>query len=417
MSRSTWSKQGGLYSDRSSDEWKDLPSRDRRDGHSRLPRGRSRSPIHDRNRAPSSSMARQRRRCSPSPDRHWHHCDRVSESSRRRQSRSSSSSRRSSRSSRYHRTPSPRRDRSHRDISEGELEEEEEEEEEEEVPRTKVEFNCEVCGVKATNFEALQKHFAGAKHQKNLRKVGYGRNFKAVHEIHDPQMSNKILRCILCKIILTGAEVSVHVSCDTHLKALEKVEDRFKDMNPDKWFEEVTKKSESPKGGYACSVCNVNLPNFEGFQMHIKGKRHQKATKLAMNDESVLPGENVQPFWCQLCNIYCTNQESLDVHLRGKKHIKMLKNKGIVDEVVKHETSDEQLFPTAGPSTTPAIVPNPFVENEILSEPPKVLCTLCNVTLSSNTDIHAHLSTTQHYMALRKAPGKRLNEILVPADP
>ena len=281
------------------------------------------------------------------------------------------------------------------------------------MPRVRVEFNCEVCDVRATNFDALQKHFAGAKHQKNLRKVGYGRNFKAVHEVQSPELSGKIIRCILCCVVLSGAELGVHVRCDSHLKALEKVEDRFKEMDPDKWFEEVTPKSEmSNKSGYKCTLCQVNLPTFEGYQIHVKGKRHQKAVKLAMNDESVLPGENVQPFWCQICNIYCTNQESLDIHLRGKKHMKVLKNKGINEEEVKMEGQDD---PT-GSSSTQAPLPNPFVDDVIMSKPPKVRCTLCDVTLSSNAEIHAHLSTTQHYLSLRKAPGKQLKDMLVPAD-
>ena len=285
------------------------------------------------------------------------------------------------------------------------------EEDEEYMPRTCMEFNCEVCGISTTSFQTLQTHFAGAKHQKNLRKVGYGNTFKSVHEVRDPQLSGKILRCILCDVILTEAEVGIHVACETHVNALKKVEERFKDMDPDKWFDEVTKKSKNLKDGYKCTLCVIALPTLEGFRMHIRGKRHQKAVKLATRDESVLPSENSTPVWCQICNIYCTNQESLDLHLRGKRHLKTLKNKGFVDG-----ERSKSLKTASSSGASNKLVTNPFIGQEHISETPQIRCTLCDVVLSSNTAIHAHLSTTEHYVALRAAPDKRQKDLFVPVS-
>lgn len=180
-------------------------------------------------------------------------------------------------------------------------------------------------------------------------------------------------------------------------------------MDPDKWFKEV-KRTESTKSGYHCTVCKVTLPNYDGFMLHVKGKRHQKAVKLLMKDESVLPGENVTSFWCQICNIYCTNQEALDLHLQGKKHLKMLKHEGLLDETEGEDKKDK----VKPGSSTSTLVHNPFAENVLESEPPKIRCTLCDVVLSSNVEMREHISTTEHYMSLRKAPGKRLKDILVP---
>ena len=45
----------------------------------------------------------------------------------------------------------------------------------------------------------------------------------------------------------------------------------------------------------------------------------------------------------------------------------------------------------------------------------KVHCILCNIVLSSNTETQAHLSTTEHSMALRKEPGKQRKVMFVPA--
>lgn len=226
-----------------------------------------------------------------------------------------------------------------------------------------------------------------------------------MHEVRDPQLSGKILRCLLCDVILTEAEVSIHVGCTTHLSALEKAEDRFKDMDPDKWFVEVTKTSEKTKDGFHCSLCDVTLPNFDGFQTHIRGKRHLKAVKLSSGGDTV--DANTLQVWCNICNIYCTNQESLDIHLKGKRHQKTLKNKGFIQEGTPKTGSNS----AAGSSS--AVVNNPFVA----SNAPKIReirCTLCDVVLSNNTEIQAHLSTTEHYMALRKAPGKLRKEMFVP---
>lgn len=282
--------------------------------------------------------------------------------------------------------------------------EDDEMEEEELVPRQRMEFYCEVCGITATTFNALQVHFAGARHNKNLRKVGYGNNFRSIHEVRDPQLSNKILRCLLCDVILTEAEVSIHVGCTTHLNALERAEDRFKDMDPDKWFVEATKVSfKTPKNGYACTLCNITLPNFEGFQTHLQGKRHAKAVKISTTTSAENP--NVSQVWCNICNIFCTNQESLDIHLKGKKHQKALKNRGVIQEEKGSKSSS---------NSSPAIVANPFLETTSQAVQ-KVRCTLCDIVLSSNTDTQAHLSTTEHYMALRKAPGRQRKDMFVPA--
>lgn len=282
---------------------------------------------------------------------------------------------------------------------------EDDEDDEMEVPRQKMEFYCEVCGITATTFDALQVHFAGAKHNKNLRKVGYGNTFKSMHEVRDPQLSNKILRCLLCDIILTEAEVSIHVGCTTHVKALERSEERFKEMDPDKWFVEVTKlSSRPPKNGYTCALCNITLPNFEGFQAHMQGKRHMKAVKISSATPSV-ENSNVSQVWCNICNIFCTNQESLDIHLKGKKHQKTLKNKGFIQE----DKGSKSIS-----NTSPAVVANPFMETTSQAVQ-KVRCTLCDIVLSSNTETQAHLSTTEHYMALRKAPGKQRKDMFVPA--
>ena len=452
MSRKPTKLFGGLYSDMPESDWKDpqhiasrdsveksdsshteWPPRERRG--SRIPKNpspesstgkhktlrRSKSPVEKRDRSRSRSQS------TKSSRNYRHHSSRKRSRSRSRSSSrgrrhhssphrsesSSSSSRSSSTStvtSRSHSVRSPDCSVStsvygppHEYCEDGD---ENDEDDEMEVPRQKMEFYCEVCGITATTFDALQVHFAGAKHNKNLRKVGYGNTFKSMHEVRDPQLSNKILRCLLCDVILTEAEVSIHVGCTTHVKALERAEERFKEMDPDKWFVEATKLSiKAPKNGYTCTLCNITLPNFEGFQAHMQGKRHMKAVKISSATPSV-ENSNVSQVWCNICNIFCTNQESLDIHLKGKKHQKTLKNKGFIQEENGSKSSS---------NTLPTVVANPFMETASQAVQ-KVRCTLCDIVLSSNTETQAHLSTTEHYMALRRAaPGKKQKDMFVPA--
>jgi hypothetical protein len=219
--------------------------------------------------------------------------------------------------------------------------------------------------------------------------------------VRDPELSGKILCCQLCDIILTEAEVSIHVACTAHVNALERAEERFKEMDPDKWFVEVTKSSSKCKNGFHCSLCQVTLPQFEAYQAHIRGKRHIKAVRNTSSTAE--PVDNSLHFWCNICNIFCTAQEALDIHLQGKRHKKRLKNKGFIPE----ETVATKAKGGTGPSST-----NPFAQ----AIPKKIRCTLCDVLLSSNTEIQAHLSTTEHYVALRKAPHKQRaqQEMFVP---
>ena len=254
------------------------------------------------------------------------------------------------------------------------------------VPRYKMEFNCELCRVSCSTFGALQAHFAGSKHGKKSK--------KAESESRVPYLKGKILRCLLCNVVLARAEMSYHVGCSSHVTAVEKAEERFRDMEPNKWFVEV-KETLRPSHRYTCSLCNVSLTSYNLYESHIRGKRHMKAAKLFSSRDTAEP-DAVQRYWCSICDIYCTDQETLDGHFKGKRHMKTLKHKGIVHRAAESDNEDKD--------TSPAVVKNPFMDDDALRRPTKIRCTLCDLVLFTNPEIQAHLTTTQHYMALRKAP-------------
>ena len=361
------------------------------------PRGRSQSPVgatrdsrHNWRRKRSRSISDSRTRYVRSPSGHY----RASPS---RLSSSCSSGRVQSGS-----TSTTSRSTSPSSTSSGECSDEEEDH----VPKSKMEFNCEVCGISTNSFSVLQIHFAGLKHSKNLRKFGYSDTFKMRHEVHDPQLSGKILRCLLCDVMLTEAEIGLHVGCRTHISALEREGERFSTMDPDKLFVEVEKTASKSRRGYVCKLCEVTLADYNGFRTHLQGKRHIKAVKLADSTHNQSDANN---YWCNICNIYANSEEALDTHLKGKKHHRTLKHKGFVKE---EPTPSEDLEPT----TSSCVVANPYAEAVL---PSKIRCVLCDVVLSNNTEIHAHLATTEHYVALRKTPwpvSKKRSEMFV-AEP
>ena len=440
---------GGLYSDQPQSEWANplhLADRGALDSpparESPPPRSTSR---RRRRPSPDSSTGKRRRRRSSSPRRsrsktrrrrsRSREGSRLRSGSRRRRRRSRSSSRcsRARHSSSGYKTRSScsspssdaaesgsyrtrtERDRHVREGSPpecGEIEEISDGDEEEEgdvLPRQRMDYYCEVCDIYTNTFHELQTHFGGSKHNKNLRKIGYATAFKPRHEVRDPELHGKILRCLLCEVILTEAEVGYHVGSKSHATSLQQSEERFREMDPDKWFVEVTKFSEKTPAGYMCAVCEVTLPTFEGYKIHVRGKRHLKALKFSSGqDQTDLQST---PFPCQICSIFCPSQEALDTHLKGKRHHKALKHRGIV------LSSDDKAKPAVNTvDSSPAVSVNPFVAPT--TAPSKIRCVLCNVVLSNSTATQAHLTTTRHYIALRKSslpPSKQFKEMFVPA--
>ena len=204
-------------------------------------------------------------------------------------------------------------------------------------PRVKMDFSCEVCNVSVSSMQALQTHFAGAKHQKKLRQGGLTTDLQDLHKDDmDPAVKEKIFRCMVCDVVLSGHEIKVHVIGPRHQKKSEDAgvegEDAFVEVNSGTYqsSSSSTIKTYSTRNEHHCSLCGVTLHHWEIFQKHLQGKRHQKLLKWNEPDEEAkAETAGVQQFWCNICGIFCTNKDSLDGHLAGKKHYKMLKSKGI----------------------------------------------------------------------------------------
>lgn len=276
-------------------------------------------------------------------------------------------------------------------MGEADVEEGEYEDDMEDLPRFKMEYKCDVCQVYAPTFTSLQDHFAGERHRKALMKTGLGESLQGAQEVKDPRLKGKILRCLLCNVILAEAEATHHLNSRGHLSALEKEPERMRDVDPDQWFVKATKVSsngsQARRRDYMCEVCQVSSPTYAAHLTHTRGKRHLRAVKLSQRSKietTTSQSPNQQLLWCKICNITCTCQESLDMHLRGKRHLKTLKHMHI------------NLDRGGGISST-----NPNAAGAV-KNPARIRCTLCDVVLSNTTETQAHLATTEHYLALRE---------------
>ncbi len=327
------------------------------------------------------------------------------------------------------------------DKSLDELQNEEEDEghyeEEEELPKQRMELYCEVCNVSVSNMKGLQDHFAGAKHQKELRKSGLSSDFSEIgkdkYVDRDPTLKTKILSCKLCDIAFSGSDMAVHVNNPAHLDALSDFEQPPPKDDPF-WFVEVgkteSKKANEPErtaDGYHCELCGCTVPHYELFQVHLKGKSHQKRLKWSEGQKKM--PEGMEQHWCSVCNIFCTNREALANHLVGKKHAKTLRQRGVTStEDGKQYQGPPPSPPRSSTSLTsssrkpsrthrnpsPGSLRSPYASIDRNNQ--RVRCSLCHIMLYSNVEVHDHLASEEHIRKIRFNPNLKLQDFLIPAD-
>ena len=210
--------------------------------------------------------------------------------------------------------------------------------------RRKALFSCDLCEVECSSIDALQKHFAGTKHQKKLGLNGLSSNLKAKYEIRESdELSGKIVACTLCKVVFHGLERAIHFKSEKH-RALSNFANESVKVEHSQFLEVIADAPadcmeleididapEKVKDGYRCTLCDATLTTPTLFQAHIEGKKHQKKARwhyLCKEGDSL----EVNQYWCRLCNTFCTDRDALTAHYRGKNHIKILQKKGWIKD-------------------------------------------------------------------------------------
>ena len=201
-------------------------------------------------------------------------------------------------------------------------------------------FYCDICEVDCSSIDALQKHFAGTKHQKKLGLNGLSSNLKAKYEMRESdELSGKIVACVLCKVVFHGLERAIHFKSEKH-RALSNFANESVKIEHSQFLEVIADAPadsmegeadidapERVRDGYRCTLCDATLTTPTLFQAHIEGKKHQKKARWHYLCKE---GENleVNQYWCRLCNTFCTDRDALTAHYRGRNHIKILQRKG-----------------------------------------------------------------------------------------
>ncbi len=223
--------------------------------------------------------------------------------------------------------------------------------------RRKALFLCDLCEVECCSIDALQKHFAGIKHQKKLGLNGLSSNLKAKYDIRESdELSGKIVACTLCKVVFHGLERAIHFKSEKHRALSNFANESVKKIEHSQFLEIIADAPadcmegevdidapEEVKDGYRCTLCDATLTTRTLFQAHVEGKKHQKKARwhyLCKEGESV----EVNQYWCRLCNTFCTDRDALTTHYRGKNHIKILQKKGWIrgDEEVDSKPTDSR---------------------------------------------------------------------------
>lgn len=194
---------------------------------------------------------------------------------------------------------------------------------------------CEVCDVTSSSVQHLQMHFAGCKHKKKLELAGL--NTKLTDYIERPKNLNiwkSVVRCILCKVIMVGAECLVHAKASQHQRKLSKMSQRNKDFysEVDNCFKVVEKEEgfEDAAGeeGFSCGLCKIELSGKEHLELHLNGKKHLKKVHWRRISDRKSNSREYKQVWCSLCRVFVNDLEGFEGHIRGRQHIKMLKRDG-----------------------------------------------------------------------------------------
>lgn len=126
------------------------------------------------------------------------------------------------------------------------------------------------------------------------------------------------------------------------------------------WYELVTTCKEDPDNNrFECTLCSVVLPRKDLFEIHLKGKKHNKRLrwKDACERDPDDGGYEGAQFWCGICGIFCCSADALDKHFSGKQHAKMLRAKGVSEDQIQESLPDSMKIYPNGDEVKPSKPP------------------------------------------------------------
>lgn len=126
--------------------------------------------------------------------------------------------------------------------------------------------------------------------------------------------------CDVCRVgLCSQKQYDVHLAGKPHEKKLKAMGD-----NSAAYTEFLRMKDggmKRPAYTWSCEICNTHLVDADQYQIHLKGKPHEKKMRVRAGNTRVFD------YFCDLCGISTGNNRTVyDSHLEGQKHQKRLFN-------------------------------------------------------------------------------------------
>ncbi|CAL5199448.1 unnamed protein product [Lathyrus oleraceus] len=229
--------------------------------------------------------------------------------------------------------------------------------------KSKEEWSCALCEVKATSESGLNAHLNGKKHKAReagqKRKIARrnkksGKNVKATQTVVDTtelgidaEKDQQLLQpCTALEamnetVVDKGVEESkkeeqlVKTVADNDTSATESKNDKFVGMMVGK-NEEQLGETVADNGGSVIKSTNEDIIKFENGGLVAEKSQNvgslESKRDAAMDEaekvSALTKRRKVEPLWCEICEISTFSKAVMEGHVKGKKHIKKMNKFG-----------------------------------------------------------------------------------------
>ncbi|KAG8188865.1 hypothetical protein JTE90_018271 [Oedothorax gibbosus] len=258
---------------------------------------------------------------------------------------------------------------------------------------------CKVCHIKCPDIESYVEHLESKDHNKELMKEKYGAKYLEAKAKLDNTPS-----------------ISTKFPDEKPIRPKDQSDQEQDSSNEDSSEEEVEV--------YTCELCRKICTGFISYQMHLNGKKHQKAVYKAkllrkMKENDLMPKSSKenppkeqslldmilgkaeyeyasQDIECEICQKKCSGPESYRQHCKSSAHQKKVAYKDLINEMI---TSGEGQQLTDG-------------EGLQFSR-----CEVCHKNFSGLAPYQQHMAGTQHQKQAKHAEElSKIKDLIINAE-
>ncbi|CAK7330393.1 unnamed protein product [Dovyalis caffra] len=213
------------------------------------------------------------------------------------------------------------------------------------------------------------------------------------YEVLPPEKAQKIWTCAICQVTAQSeAVLNSHLQGNRHRAACEQLKVKNQTPKSEDSPASVGKKSNFTTAtagtGFSCVVCQLTLESLAVLKSHLQGKRHKKAFEL-LNSKNQASNNNVNvspPSMGKTTNFPESKPEKCTISNTTSPENRMHES--------KKQGKQENLMKS--------------LSVEIRNS--KWWCTICNVSCTSEGNMHSHLNGNKHLARMRELGGLGKNE-------